>query len=73
MNWYIGMRRLGLILSVLYWIWVVKVALIGASTGYCPYGLDPPTFIVCAFFFYLFWYGLFWALSGFFTWERGRE
>ena len=73
MNWFIGMTRLGFILSVLYWICAVKIAVTRATLGVWPYGQDPLTFLVCAGMFYLIWYGFFWALTGFFIWPgRGR-
>ena len=67
-----GFSRILLFLTVLYWICAVKMAIVRASLGVWDVGQDPMTFLVCAALVYIFSFGFFWALLGFFLWPSRR-
>jgi hypothetical protein len=60
-----GIRRMGVFISILYWIVVAKAAVLRASYGIWDGG-NPMGFFGVAAFCYLIIFGFFWTLDGFF-------
>ena len=64
-----GFRRLGVFVSVLYWIAVGRIAVLRASYGIWDGG-GPMAFLGQAAFCYLLIFGFFWTIDGFFCGPR---
>jgi hypothetical protein len=70
MNWFIGLRRILVLLSILYWVCAVRIAIVqSAAWGFAA---DPWAILGSAAWIYLVCFGFFWAVLGFFIWPGRR-